>query len=120
MRQARAQELFASDDFSRDPDREGKHAEPRSKSGNEGNSLRAIVSSQIGHFVVDFVCSARRLIVELDESQQAMPENMAADRIRTRFLESRGFRWLRFWNSDVATSETMVLDMIWRALDEFP
>lgn len=52
----------------------------------------------IGPYVVDFVCFDQRLIVELDGSQHAEPEQLAHDKVRTGFLENEGFRVLRFWN----------------------
>jgi very-short-patch-repair endonuclease len=53
----------------------------------------------IGHYFVDFVCVELALIIELDGGQHA--ERVAADEVRTAFLEARGFRVLRFWNNDV-------------------
>jgi very-short-patch-repair endonuclease len=52
----------------------------------------------IGPYVADFVCFQDKLVIELDGSQHAMPENLAGDRMRTEFLEGEGFRVLRFWN----------------------
>ena len=55
----------------------------------------------IGKFVVDFVCLERKLILELDGGHHA--EQIEADAERTAFLESLGFRVLRFWNNEVLT-----------------
>ena len=52
----------------------------------------------VGPYFVDLACFAQRLIIELDGGQHT-PETDAA---RTRFLESQGYRVLRFWNNDVA------------------
>ena len=56
----------------------------------------------IGPFVADFTCLEARLIVEVDGGQH----NMRAldDARRTAWLESQGFRVLRFWNNDVLTN----------------
>ena len=51
----------------------------------------------VGPYFVDLACFAERLIIELDGGQHT-PETDAA---RTRFLESQGYRVLRFWNNDV-------------------
>jgi len=53
--------------------------------------------ASIGPFVADFLCIEKMLIVELDGGQHTEE----ADRDRTRFLEARGYRILRFWNGDV-------------------
>jgi very-short-patch-repair endonuclease len=55
----------------------------------------------IGQFIADFVCQEHRLIVEADGGQHA--ENIA-DARRTAFLESKGYRVLRFWNNDILTN----------------
>ncbi|QDM18975.1 endonuclease domain-containing protein [Tardiphaga sp. vice352] len=53
----------------------------------------------IGPFIVDFVSRKARLVIELDGGQH--DENRAADDCRTRFIEARGYRVLRFWNHEV-------------------
>ena len=66
----------------------------------------------IGPFVVDFLCAEMRLIVELDGGQPGEE----ADAGRTAFLQERGYRVLRFWNSDVVESFDGVLAIIVAAL----
>jgi primosomal protein N' (replication factor Y) len=63
-------------------------------------------------YVVDFCCVERRLVVEVDGGQHE--ENR--DRARTEFLQSKGFRVLRFWNNDVLTNTEGVLESILAAL----
>jgi very-short-patch-repair endonuclease len=53
----------------------------------------------IGPYIVDFFCFEKRLIVEIDGGQHS--EQVAYDEERTKWLEARGFRVLRFWNNDV-------------------
>jgi very-short-patch-repair endonuclease len=55
----------------------------------------------IGPFIVDFVCPISRLIIEADGGQHA---DSAADARRTAFLESKGYRVLRFWNNDILSN----------------
>ena len=71
-----------------------------------------------GFYIVDFVCLKHRLIVELDGSQHL--ENQVYDNIRTRFLESLGFRVLRFWNNQVLNEIEIVLNAIHLALSNNP
>ncbi len=72
----------------------------------------------IGHFVVDFVCLARHLVVELDGSQHGAPEQRAFDAERTRYLEDRGYRVYRIWNGHLYSKREGVLEGLWRALND--
>ncbi|PBC11449.1 hypothetical protein CK230_05235 [Mesorhizobium sp. WSM3859] len=55
----------------------------------------------IAGYIVDFACPKKKLIVELDGSQHASPENSASDAARTATIEALGWTILRFWNDDV-------------------
>lgn len=68
----------------------------------------------IGPFIADFCSVERRLIVELDGGQHA--EHVTSDNARTQFLESHGYRVLRFWNHDVLTNLAGVLERICEVL----
>lgn len=50
----------------------------------------------IGPYVADFACHRAKIVVELDGSQHSKHENMTYDAARTAYLESRGYRVLRF------------------------
>jgi very-short-patch-repair endonuclease len=50
----------------------------------------------IGPYIVDFVALRQKLIVELDGGQHAEASAAAHDQRRTRMLEARGFKVLRF------------------------
>lgn len=66
----------------------------------------------IDHYVVDFVCLARRPIIEADGGQHGEE----ADANRSAYLERQGFRILRFWNSDSLGNEDGVTESILAAL----
>ncbi|GIW71093.1 MAG: hypothetical protein KatS3mg102_0635 [Planctomycetota bacterium] len=68
----------------------------------------------VGPYVVDFVCLARHLVVEVDGGQHI--ERAEFDRRRSRFLQSRGLRVLRFWNNEVLGQLEAVLETIRQAL----
>jgi very-short-patch-repair endonuclease len=68
----------------------------------------------IGRYVVDFVCLQNRLVIELDGGQHV--ESKEVDTARTQWLESQGFRVLRFWNDDVLCKTDTVMRAIWSAL----
>ena len=70
----------------------------------------------IGNYIVDFCAPRRKLIVELDGSQHLEQEEY--DMERTAFLESKGYRVLRFWNNDVMNNIDSVLNVIWDTLNE--
>ena len=72
----------------------------------------------IGPYVVDFLCLSAALVVELDGGQHS--ERVDHDEARTRFLEARGFRVVRFWNDEVMGNTEGVLSVIARYLTPGP
>ena len=68
----------------------------------------------IGSYIVDFCAPRRKLIIELDGSQHLDLE--AYDAEKTTFLESKGYKVLRFWNNDVLNNIDSVLNVIWDEL----
>jgi very-short-patch-repair endonuclease len=73
------------------------------------DGLRFRRQAPIGQYIVDFVCHECRLIVELDGGQHAESQR---DVTRDRWLESKGYRVLRFWNSDLFKNRESVLETI--------
>ena len=71
----------------------------------------------IGPFIADFASRRAKIVIELDGGQHA--EN-AADMHRTRQIEERGYRVLRFWNHDVLSNIDGVLAAIQNALTPTP
>ena len=65
----------------------------------------------LGRYIADFCCVEAALIVEADGGQHTREE----DRTRTHFLESEGYRILRYWNNDVLTNMDGVLQRILEA-----
>jgi very-short-patch-repair endonuclease len=53
----------------------------------------------LGRYIADFVCHEARLIVEIDGGQHDHLSPREAE--RTLFLQSEGYRILRFWNNEV-------------------
>lgn len=68
----------------------------------------------IGGFVVDFCAPRKKLIIELDGSQHLEQEDQ--DLNRTTWLESKGYKVLRFWNDDVTNNLNGVYLTILEAL----
>jgi len=69
----------------------------------------------IGSFIVDFVCFAQKLIIEVDGGQHV--DMQPRDEARTAWLQAQGFRVLRFWNHDVLRRQELVLEEILRWLE---
>ena len=70
-----------------------------------------------GDYIVDFVCKARKLIVELDGEQHFSAKNEFSDKKSDKFLRSLGFRVFRFGNNEVLGNLNMVLDTIVAGLE---
>jgi very-short-patch-repair endonuclease len=68
----------------------------------------------IGRYFVDFACHQSRVVIEVDGSQHMV--RVGADAARTAFLNSRGYRVLRFWNNEVLQQTEAVMAAIHEAL----
>jgi adenine-specific DNA-methyltransferase len=66
----------------------------------------------IDKYCTDFCCYKVKLIIEVDGGNHNKPLNKLNDSERTEYLESQGFRVLRFWNSDIANKQNIVLEKI--------
>lgn len=64
----------------------------------------------IGPYVVDFICLAEKLVIELDGRQHM--EQGLYDKKRTDYLEHFSFKVLRFWNHDVLSQLEVVLEQV--------
>jgi very-short-patch-repair endonuclease len=70
----------------------------------------------IGNYIPDFVCIQKKLIIELDGGQHA--GQVEYDEERTKFLESQGYKVIRFWNNDVMNDINGVIRNIQFALED--
>lgn len=66
-------------------------------------------------YIVDFCCRSAGLVVEVDGDVHDTPEQVAHDVLRTKVIESEGFRVARFRNDDVFADAPRVAAQI-RAL----
>ena len=69
-------------------------------------------------YIVDFVCLKAQLIVEVDGGQHL--EQVENDVKRSVFLESLGYRVVRFWNHEILNDVNSVLERIHNCLIETP
>ena len=61
-------------------------------------------------YIADFVCVEAGLIIEIDGGQHLA--NQLRDAVRARFLESVGYRTVRYWDDDVLLRTSEVLEAI--------
>ena len=66
----------------------------------------------IGRFIVDFYCSAARLVIEIDGSSHDTTEQKEFDAARQAHLEEIGLRVLRFSNTQVVNETDAVVAVI--------
>ncbi|MBY0532457.1 MAG: endonuclease domain-containing protein [Xanthobacteraceae bacterium] len=74
----------------------------------------------IGSYIVDFISHRAKLIVEIDGGQHFENARLLQDLRRSRYLESKGFRVLRFANNEVLQNRAGVLVTINAALEAAP
>ena len=84
--------------------------------GNQLNGISFRRQHAIGNYIVDFVAIKQKLVIELDGSQHLEQEEY--DTERTAFLESQGFKVIRFWNHEIMTDTDRVLRAIDMVLQE--
>ena len=70
----------------------------------------------IGNFVVDFCAPRKKLVVELDGRQHL--ETVESDEERTAFLNSKGYKVIRFFNYEINENIEDVLKRIRLAIGE--
>ena len=72
----------------------------------------------IGPFICDFVSRTAKFIIEVDGGQHAI--DVAKDAARTAYLQSQGYRVIRFWNNDVLERIEGVVGEIERVIADMP
>ena len=74
----------------------------------------------INEYIVDFYCPKAKLVIEVDGSQHYCGKDKEVDRRRDAFLQSLGFKVLRFSDREVLRQTDAVLEGIYRALTQNP
>ena len=64
----------------------------------------------IGRDIADFVCHETRIVIEVDGGQHST--NKDRDRKRDNWFKDQGYKVLRFWDNEVLTNITGVLEVI--------
>ncbi len=55
----------------------------------------------VGEYIADFICLSTKLIIELDGRYHSLPEQKISDQERTLWLQSNGYRVIRFTNEEL-------------------
>jgi very-short-patch-repair endonuclease len=58
----------------------------------------------IGPFIADFACRAARFVIEIDGDEHGKEDQQLRDARRTEWLESHGWRVIRFWSSELTSN----------------
>ena len=66
----------------------------------------------IGPYIADFASIEARLVIECDGEQHGFDDALIYDAKRDAFLESEGWRVLRFWNREIRDNMDGVLETI--------
>jgi len=61
-------------------------------------------------YIVDFYCQGKKLVIELDGGQHS--ESKQTDFERDKYLVSKGYTVLRFWNNEIDQSLYEILNKI--------
>lgn len=64
----------------------------------------------VGNYILDFACIEAKLAIEVDGGQHN--ELQSLDNLRTAWLETQGWKVLRFWNNEVLQNVEGVLEVI--------
>ena len=76
--------------------------------------LKFVRQEPVGPYIVDFVCRAAKLIVEVDGATHSTGEEQARDARRTAFLRGEGYRVIRVQTIEVVEA----MDGVLRTIEE--
>ncbi len=88
----------------------------RAISARKISNIRFNRQVPIGPFICDFAARSIGLVIEVDGGQHIE----AADANRTRYIETQGYRVIRFWNNDVLGNLDGVIEEIARVIADMP
>jgi very-short-patch-repair endonuclease len=84
--------------------------------GNKLNGVNFRRQHALGRYIIDFVSVKRKLAIELDGNQHLQQSDY--DIQRSAYLESLGYKVVRFWNNQVMNDIEGVIRSIKAALIE--
>lgn len=66
----------------------------------------------VGDYILDFYCPSKRVAIELDGNQHYTDEMLESDKKRTRYLNSKRIKVIRYDNADVKKKFNVVCNDI--------
>ena len=72
---------------------------------------------RIGKYIIDFYCSSKKLVIELDGGQHNISNKRNGDFKRYEILKKEGFKIFRFWNNEIDNNIEGVLEKIKKEAD---
>ena len=94
----------------RQPQTPAEQAVWRLLSGRQAGGYKFRRQHPIGSFIVDFYCPAAKLVIEIDGDTHA--DQVEYDQARTEWIESQGYRVIRFTNREVRENISVVVEAI--------
>ena len=83
---------------------------------NKGLGVKFLRQHIIGDYIVDFVCQETGLIIEVDGGYHSEPCQKEDDDTRTRYLESKGFKVIRFTNEEILFNIESVINRVYNLI----
>ena len=70
----------------------------------------------VGDYIVDFICIEKALVIEVDGGYHSEPCQKEDDETRTRYLESKGFKVIRFTNEEILFNIESVINKVYNLI----
>jgi very-short-patch-repair endonuclease len=71
----------------------------------------------IASFIIDFYCAEAKLLIEIDGESHLETSQLKYDAARTEYLETLGYKVIRYTNSDIRYNIQAVADEILRTVE---
>ncbi|MDY4919801.1 MAG: endonuclease domain-containing protein [Phascolarctobacterium sp.] len=81
------------------------------------NKVKVYRQRVIGKYIVDFYCSAAKLVIEVDGGQHFDEEIRSYDQLRTEILKSKGLKVIRIPNNEIDKNFHNVCEYIEREIN---
>ncbi len=88
--------------------------------GKQIQGLKFRRQYSIGNYIVDFVCIEKKLVIEIDGDSHFIGDAKKYDKERSNFIESKGFKVLRFTNEEVQKNTMGCLERLVTSLESTP
>lgn len=79
--------------------------------------LRFFRQYGIGHYVVDFCCPKKKIVIEVDGDVHGFDNRCKKDDVRSKWLRSLNYAVLRFTNNEVGNNIDSVLNEIHKIIE---